>query len=294
MKKNRILITGAGGALGKILVDLLDNNDECVLPLVKHNHKEIKDTTKCDIQNFNSLSKIMCEFKPTHVIHLAGLTGNLECEENPEQAFQNNVFGTYNILKCCIKNKPKIIFASSREVYGDTKLKVNEKSKLKPKNINGLTKMLSENLILNFNLQYEIPYTILRFTNFYGENYSKRGISKMIKIAMRGEKISIYGGNQMIDLLHHDDAGIAILKALNMKDSEIYNIGSGKSITISYLLKQIEKICDKKIPLERKPYRSFEVRNFRIDNSKAKSKMKFEPRLGLNEVLKRMYAKQIS
>ena len=65
--KNRILITGAGGSLGRTLVDLL-NDDECYLPIVKRNQKDVKNSIICDIRDFDSINKVICEFKPTHVI----------------------------------------------------------------------------------------------------------------------------------------------------------------------------------------------------------------------------------
>jgi FkbM family methyltransferase len=57
MKKNRIIITGADGALGRTVINLLNKNDE-FLPLVKHNKKQIKNSIKCNIRNFNSVNKI--------------------------------------------------------------------------------------------------------------------------------------------------------------------------------------------------------------------------------------------
>ena len=285
MKKNRILITGAGGSLGQTLIELLNDKGDYYIPLVKNNKKNIKNSIKCDIRNYDSINKIISEVKPTHVIHLAGITGNIECEENPNEAFQTNVYGTFNVLKSCVKIKPKIIFSSSREVYGDSIIKFNEKSLLNPININGITKMMSENLILNYNQLHKIPYSIIRFTNFYGENFSKRGISKMIKIALDNKKITVFGGDQQIDLIHFNDAARGLLKSLNTKKSGIYNIGSGKSRTILQLIVEIEKISKIKIRFNKKQNRYFEVKNFKIDISKAKKDLDFQPAIKFQDVL---------
>ena len=294
MKKNRIIISGANGALGTKIVELLGAKNENILSLVKKNPKKMKNSISCNIENFNSLSKIFQEFEPTHVIHLAGITGNFECEKNPKKAFQTNVFGTYNILKSSLAHKSKIIFSSSREVYGESKTKVNENTQLNPININGITKMMSENLIMNFHKLYNIPFSIIRFTNFYGEDFSKRGISRMIKDAMQQKRIVVFGGNQEIDLIHFDDAANALLKILKTKKSNIYNIGSGKSRTISELIKEIEKCSKIKIDFVKKSHRSFEVKNFKMDISKAKSELNFKPSLELDEVIKRMSNKWVS
>ena len=226
------------------------------------------------------------------IIHLAGLTGNLECEMEPKRAFSTNVLGTYNILKASIRTKPKIIFASSREVYGNTNTKAKENHPLKPININGTTKMISENIILNHNENYSIPYTILRFTNFFGENYSKRGISSMIKRIIEGERISLFGGKQeILDLLYFDDAVTAIIKSINYKKSDIFNIGSGNSSTLFLLIKRLEKILGKKIKYDIKSYRSFEVKQFSINTEKSRKLLKFRASYNIDNVLRRMIDK---
>jgi len=288
MEKNRILITGAGGSLGQTLIELLNRKDDCYIPLVKNNKKNIKNSIKCDIRNYDSINRIISEVKPTHIIHLAGITGNIECEKNPNDAFQTNVYGTFNVLKSCLKIKPKIIFSSSREVYGDSKIKFNEKSLLNPININGITKMMGENLILNYYQLHKIPYSIIRFTNFYGENFSKRGISKMIKIALDNKKITVFGGDQQIDLIHFNDAAKGLLKSLNTKKSGIYNIGSGKSKTILQLINDIEKFSKIKIKFNKKQNRYFEVKSFRMDISKAKKDLDFQPSIKFQDVLKQI------
>ena len=288
MKKNRILITGAGGSLGQTLIELLNYKDDFYVPLVKNNKRNIKNSIQCDIRNYDSINKIISEVKPTHIIHLAGITGNIECEKNPDDAFQTNVYGTFNILKSCLKIKPKIIFSSSREVYGDSKIKFNEKSLLNPININGITKMMGENLILNYNQLHKIPYSIIRFTNFYGENFSKRGITKMIKIALDNKKITVFGGDQQIDLIHFNDAAKGLLKSLDTKKSGIYNIGSGKSRTILQLIEDIEKFSKIKIKFNKKQNRYFEVKKFRMDISKAKKDLDFQPSIKFQDVLKQI------
>ena len=292
MKKPKILITGSTGALGKILIPKIQEKKYEYLGIARNASRSENNfnTVKCDVTEIDDIKSIITEFQPSFIIHLAGLTGNIECETNPQHAFVSNVLSTYNILKTSIKIKPKIVFASSREVYGNTEKKAKEKDQLKPININGITKMLSENLILNYHVQYKIPYEILRFTNFYGEN-GKRGISAMIRNAMQGKLISIFGGKQNLDLLYFDDAASAIIKAINYDKSAIFNIGSGDSTTPLSLVKKIEEIRKKKIAIEIKSYRGFEVRKFSVDITKSRNVLKFRAVHHLDWVLKRMFNK---
>jgi len=292
MKKRKILITGANGALGNLLLKkLLAAGNDCLGITRRKVKGSIRNKIKCDVTKYNEIKSIIFKFKPNIIIHLAGLTGNLECEKEPKKAFATNLLGTLNILNSSTKLKPKIIFSSSREVYGNKRYKAKESSLLRPININGATKMLSEYLIIHYNQQFKIPYLILRFTNFFGENFDKRGISAMLNSAIKGDKITIFGGHQKIDLLHYDEAVSAVMRAVKSNKSEIFNIGSGKSFELLYIIKLLEKACGKKIRYEIKPYRNFEVRNFQMDTSKAKNELNFKSSLTVNDVLRKMISK---
>ncbi len=172
-------------------------------------------------------------------------------------------------------------------------MKVNEKSELNPINVNGMTKMMSEELILKYNKLYNIPYSIIRFTNFYGENFSKRGISKMIKIALKNKKITVFGGEQEIDLIHFNDAANGLLNVLDVKKMGIYNMGSGESKTILELIHEIEKFSKNKIKFIKKESRTFEVKNFKIDISKAKKDLGFKPSKKFQDVLSQISNKSM-
>jgi len=181
LKKKKILVTGGSGILGRILIPEIDKLGYDLVILERKKQAKSKKYFECDIRNFDEINKILNMHNPEIVIHLAGITGNAECEARVHDSIFTNVIGTYNILKSSIKNKPKIIFASSREVYRETKERIDESSLLDPKNINGITKMFSEKLLQSFHTEFKIPFVILRFSNFLGEANEKRGISIMIK-----------------------------------------------------------------------------------------------------------------
>jgi len=282
---NKILITGADGNLGRQIIDVVDklNYNYLGISRTKSRHNIIK----CDITNSKQISKIIMKFKPSIIIHLAGPGGNVECQNDPKNAISVNVLGTLNILEASKKINSKIIFASTREVYGNSIKKISEKMKLKPKNINGVTKMLAENLILSYSKENKNPYIILRFTNFYGETYADKGISGMIKKSITGEKILVFGGQQKIDLIHFNDVVKIIIKAIDYKKSEIFNIGSGESISILSLIKKIEKISGKKIGYKIKKYRAFECKKIYVNIEKAKKELDFKTSMSLEDNLKR-------
>ena len=292
MKRKKIMVTGGSGDLGQSLISkLVSNGFDCVSISRKSNRNKLVKNIKCDITNFRKLNLIINKFKPDIIIHLAGLTGNIACETNPKKAFLTNVFGTLNILKSSIKLKPKIIFISTGEIYGKTKNKASENALPKPVNIYGITKMLAENLILNYSSDYKTPAIILRLSYCYDENFTKRGFSLMFKKAISGEKIQVFGGDQILDLLHFNDAVHAILKSITHNKTEIFNIGSGKTQSLISIIHKLKKIMNNDVNYDLRPYRGFEVRTCRLNINKAKKNLKFKPTINLDAILRRMVAK---
>ena len=292
LKRKKIIVTGGSGDLGKSLIPkLVSSGFDCISITRKSNVNMRVRNIKCDITNFQKLNLVINKFKPDIIIHLAGLTGNIACETNPKKAFLTNVFGTLNILKSSIKLKPKIIFVSTGEIYGKTKNKVNENALPKPVNIYGITKMLSENLILNYSADYKTPTVILRFSYCYDENFTKRGFSSMFKKAISGEKIQIFGGDQILDLLHFNDAIHAILKSITYNKTEIFNIGSGETQSLISIINKLKKIMNNDVNYALRPYRGFEVKTCKLNINKAKKNLKFKPSTKLDDILYKMVSK---
>ena len=292
MKKERILVTGGSGSLGRSLIPkLVSDGFDCISISRKSDRIGSVNNIKCDITNFQKVNSVINKFKPNIIIHLAGLTGNLECETYPKQAFLSNVFGTLNILNASIKLRPKIIFSSTREVYGFTKIAADENYPLKPVNNNGITKMISEYLIKNFHGMYNTPYVILRFPNCYGENYTKRGLSSLFKKAIRDKKIKIFGGSQTLDLLHFNDATDAIIKSIFYNKTEIFNIGSGKSQRLISIINKLKRVLDKDIDCDFLPIRSFEDGSCKLNINKAEKNLKFKASIKLDDFLRHMVSK---
>lgn len=284
----KILVTGSNGLLGSLLIKKIKNIHDITETVNKNRNSS---QIKCDITVKEEVLKTIQNVNPDIIIHLAGITGNVECEYNPNKTIETNVMGTFHILEAIKNKKTKLIFASSREVYGDSNYKVNEKHILKPNNLNGITKMISENLIIKYNSEYKIPFIILRFTNFYGENNEKRGISKMIKLSLMKKKITVFGGEQNIDLIHYDDAVNAVIKSIKHKKNGIYNIGFGKSIKLLSLIKILEQKSKTKINFKLEKSRDIDTQKFSINVSKAKKELGFEAKITPKIAINRMVTK---
>ena len=135
---------------------------------------------------------------------------------------------------------------------------------------------------------YSTPYVILRFPNCYGENYTKRGLSSLFKKAIRNEKIKIFGGNQILDLLHFNDAADAIIKSIFYNKTGIFNIGSGKAQRLVSIINKLKIILNKDIDCDFLPIRSFEVGSCKLNINRAEKNLKFKASIKLDDILRKM------
>ena len=134
--KDKILITGGTGRLGKDLVKLFP---DCLHPT----RKEMDIT-----QSFN-VEEYIEKNKPNIVIHLAALVDIRKCEENKEEAYRINVLGTSNIIRALEKHNKEcyFIYISSPCVFRGDNGPYNELSFPYPKNFYGITKLQAETIV---------------------------------------------------------------------------------------------------------------------------------------------------
>jgi len=285
----KVLLTGGLGFIGRRFIENFQNFHDLVIfttenSIKKFNPTEIsKVTVETGSIEDNSFQKIMLKHKPEVVIHLAAKSGLKNCEENPDSAFNCNVFGTYNVIKTCAEINSKLIFISSREVYGET---INESTKeddpLLPNNIYGITKMLAERLIINTSQKYNVNYIILRLTNLFGPGVYERGVNRIIKMAVKDKKIQIYGGEQAINIVYVDDVVELINLILCEKCSwnEIFNVGSNNTLKIKKFVDEVKKLVDD-VDIEYLPARNIENFIFNPNLEKIQREMKFTTKTSL-------------
>ncbi len=146
MSKNQILITGSKGLIGGALKRRLENIGIKVVGMDINypiHHKEYG-----DIRNAQRFEENAAEC--AGIVHLAAVSRVILGERDPELCWDVNLHGTDRILKSInnLSNKPWIIYASSREVYGQQiKLPVSEDANLLPLNIYARSKVFAEKLV---------------------------------------------------------------------------------------------------------------------------------------------------
>jgi len=295
----KILVTGGGGFIGKHLVKYLlkkehqitifdnfsNSNRETTLELQEKGVKIIEG----DIVKIDELSSAIQNHDI--VIHLAAKISVEESIKDPSETFHVNVDGTKNVLIACEKNHvKKLIVASSAAVYGEglQNSKLVESSKINPISPYGESKAIMEEEIRGKLSQKSTECIILRFFNIFGEGQTAEYagvITKFIKKIMMNEPLIIFGdGMQTRDFVSVNDVVNAIYCAITNGKSGIYNIASGKSITINKLAEQMILWSEKNLKINHIAPKKGDILFSQADISLAKKEIKYEPKSELEEI----------
>ncbi|MEA1979822.1 MAG: NAD-dependent epimerase/dehydratase family protein, partial [candidate division Zixibacteria bacterium] len=203
--ENKILITGSSGTIGSALCIKLATQKKKFIPLdIKPflwDDKIDKKTIRFDLRK--SLTKTKLPFKPNMIIHLAANARVHDLVVNPKLALDNYMM-THNILEYARLNKiEKFIYASSREVYGESskpKRKENDTHISNIKSPYTASKFGAEAMVHAYHECYGIKPVIIRFSNVYGRyDISERVVPLFIYYALRNRDIYIFGKGKKLD-----------------------------------------------------------------------------------------------
>jgi len=300
----KILVTGGNGFIGSHLCELLSTMGYDVTALDEKFDSNTKNLSfekiVADITDFGSLVEKIKNYDI--IIHLAAISRVEPCQEDPVKCYQVNIMAVLKIIQAMKNSNSKLIFGSSREVYGEPEsIPVKETHKKNPLTVYGSSKLAAEQLLKTYGRLYGLNYVVLRFANVYGSprDIPQRVIPRFIELAKKGLPLTINGGNQVVDFTFIDDVVNGIQKVVKMISSdgssligEEYNFSSGVGISIKDLAKKIKKIFSSNSELSFSKERSFDVQNFIGDYNKAKSAFSFEPKHSLNDGLEK-YKKRI-
>ena len=291
-----ILLVGGAGFIGKRFIRKYAKTNKITVyatrddilktkPFFEDHNVEVEE----GIIEEDHLSEIIKNKNPDVVVHLAALTGLVKCHNDPQNAFKNNVYGTYNVVNACSNIGCKLIFISSREVYGETLNKnTSEDDMLLPNNVYGITKMLGENIIQFFSRKQDLDFTILRLTNVYGPEGDQYGAEVIIKKALAEKKIQILGGTQRLNYIYVDDVIEIIYSCISNPNSsrEIFNVGSKDTVSIKEFVDNVVKVMNENIEIEYKPMRETETTNFEPNLTKIQQFLQL-PQTSLTEGIKK-------
>ena len=290
----KIIVLGGQGFIGHNLVlRLLKEEHDVSIFCKKINYDRYLKGVKYIEGDFNCIFKYKHIFKDTDVVyHLISSTIPSTSNIDMISDVKSNVVSSINLIEmCCECNVKKIVFASSGgAVYGINKNPIiDEDCEANPISSYGIGKLMIEKYLHLFNYLRGINYTILRVSNPYGpfQNTEKNQgvISIFLKKCIKDELIEIYGDGlicrdyvYITDVIH----AFYLCKDCNTVNG-IINIGSGKGYTLNELIHIIGRVTNKKLYIEMKSSRKFDVPTNVLNIEKAKNELGWEPSIGIEE-----------
>lgn len=273
IKPKHILVTGSEGFIGKKVVK--------TLRMLGH-HVEEFDRNIGDISSYHFHYQRL-----DHVIHLASLIFVPASWKDPKPFYQTNVIGTINVLELCRSLGCALTYISSY-VYGTPQyLPVDEKHPVTPASPYNHSKLLAEEVCQFYYKTFNVPVTIFRPVNVYGPGQNTDFlIPKIIRQTFDDSisSIEVMDLKPRRDYLYIDDFIRAILASLNSVQFDIYNLGSGYSLSVEDVIKTILELSgtDKSYKARNEP-REHEIWDVYADITKIKDQLGWTPATSFSE-----------
>lgn len=301
-----ILVTGGAGYIGSHTVRELRSRgyDVVVYDNLTTGHIEaVGDAifVKGDLFDVELLKDTFKKYGVDSVIHFAAYSLVGESMTNPLKYYHNNVAGTLALLEAMVACDVKyLVFSSSAATYGDTGEDIiSETSPQKPTSVYGMTKLMMEQLMADFDKAYGLKYVALRYFNAAGAHESgdigedHNPESHLIPIIMqvlngKREKLGIFGddyptpdGTCIRDYIHITDLADAHIKALESlksgASSNAYNLGNGNGFSVKEVVETVEKVVGKPVKREIVPRRAGDPAVLVASSDKIKKELGWKP-----------------
>lgn len=302
-----ILVCGGAGYIGSHMVTHLleEGKDVIVIDSLETGHEEaIKDVKlyKGDLRDKAFLNKVFSQNHIEAVIDFAAYSLVGESMIDPLKYFNNNVYGTINLLEVMKEHNVKyIVFSSTAATYGEPEnTPILEEDKTLPTNAYGESKLMVEKVLKWCDSAYGIKYTVLRYFNAagahlngtIGEDHKTEThlIPLILQVALgKRDKIMIFGddyntpdGSCIRDYIHVSDLAsahsLALDRLINGGESRIYNLGNGTGFSVKEVIDVARKVTNHEIPAEVAERRAGDPAILIASSQKATEELKWCPK----------------
>ena len=227
-KIKKVLVTGSNGFIGTSLIKRLIGSSYEVITFDQENGD-----IAIDRLSFTGVD---------HVFHLASKVYVPASWENTFDFYQTNVMGTTNVLELCRANNCALTYISSY-VYGTPQyLPVDEKHPVFPASPYNHSKLIAEDICRYYSQTFNIPVAILRPVNIYGSGQNTQFLIPTVIQQSFGEdikSIEVMDLRPKRDYLFIDDFVDALVATFQNQGFEIYNVGSGYSVSVEEIIKTV-------------------------------------------------------
>ncbi len=299
----KTLVTGGGGFIGSNVVRALLERGDDVRVLDNFSTGSRRNLAGLDVEvvegELRSYERVHNAVRGTEIVfHLGALGSVPRSVQDPLTSSAVNVEGTLNVqLAARDEGVRRVVFASSSSIYGNQpELPLRESMAPDPISPYGVAKLAAERYCVSFSRVYDSFETVvLRYFNVFGPRQDPTSqyaavVPLFITAIAAGEPVTIFDdGEQSRDFTYVDNVVAANLLAADADgaNGRIFNISGGTPTSVNELAEAIGRLLEK--PVERRylPARPGDLRNSWADVSEAKSLLGFEPRIELEEGLRR-------
>jgi nucleoside-diphosphate-sugar epimerase len=296
------LVSGAAGFVGSHLVDRLLEEGFAVVGVdnfitgKEENLNAAKSNSKFSFLDLDVVSEIPdLGMKFDYIFHAASPASPPKYFEYPIETMMVNSIGTKNLLDLAIKNKARVIFFSTSEVYGDPLEHPQRESywgnvnPIGPRSIYDEAKRFGEALVAQYVREKKVDAGIIRIFNTYGprlDPHDGRVVSTFIRQAINGEPLTVNGdGNQTRSFCYISDLIDGIFKMAESNEFGPINLGNPNELTLNQLIKEISKLLSKNLNTMNLPELKDDPVRRKPDISLAKEKLGWEPKVSLTQGL---------
>lgn len=301
----RTLVTGGAGFLGSHLCAYLLNKGHQVIAMdnlltgtvanIEHLQSEAFKFIKYDVTEYLYIAGEI-----DYVLHFASPASPLDYMQLPIQTLKVGALGTHKALGLALSKKATFLLASTSEVYGDPLVHPQSEdywgnvNPVGPRGVYDEAKRFAEALTMAYHRYHNVNTKIVRIFNTYGPRmrpHDGRAIPTFIPQALRNGPITIFGdGSQTRSFCYVDDLVEGIYRSLISDIIDPINIGNPNEMSIKEMAEMVLKVTGSKSKLIYKPLPVDDPKVRQPNISRAKELLGWEPKVGLEEGLKKTVA----
>jgi dTDP-glucose 4,6-dehydratase len=298
----RALVTGGAGFLGSHLCDALIADGFDVIAADNlitgrlENISHLRNDARFEFRELDICAPF--DLGPVdYVFHFASPASPIDYMTHGIATLQVGSLGTFNALEVARKYHAKYLISSTSECYGDP-LEHPQKetywghvNPIGPRSVYDEAKRFSEAVTMAYHRYHKVDTRILRIFNTYGPRMQLndgRVIPNFMKQALMGEPLTVYGdGSQTRSFCYVSDEIDGIMRLSRSDEHDPVNIGNPVEFTILECAKRVIEVTGSKSSIRQEPLPQDDPKQRQPDITKARTLLGWDPRVGLEEGLKR-------
>lgn len=301
--KKTVVVTGGAGFIGSHLCRFLLARGFrviCVDNLLTGNRSNVSDMNgNSDFVFIDHSVDTPFEIEEAvhYVLHFASPASPVDYAAYPIQTLKVGALGTHNMLGLARSKKAVFLLASTSEVYGDALVHPQPESYwgnvncIGPRGVYDEAKRFAEALTMAYHTYHGMDTKIARIFNTYGEGMRKddgRSVPAFINQALANKPLTVFGnGSQTRSFCYISDLIDGIYRLMLSKVNEPVNLGNPEEYTILEFAKKIIKLTNSRSKIAFKPLPVDDPKTRCPDITKARTLLKWQPKVSVDDGLKR-------